>query len=163
MPSGSASTSLREAPRVAHRHLGGDPAAETGADQNCVRQPERRGEIEIKVGEVIDAFRASRAARSCPSPDGAARSRDKRRASRSSHGRCGCSPSPGCRNSSGRTFPAVFQFQCDVGDLDRTDHACCCPSARVCSAESKTSTPALFSLPPARRRRDRERRGDVGE
>ena len=42
-----------EAPRVAHRHLGGDPAAEAGADQHRILQLQRRSEIEIQIGQVI--------------------------------------------------------------------------------------------------------------
>ena len=55
-----------EAPRVAHRHLGGDPAAEAGADQDGVLQPQRRGEIEIQVGEVIDRAQPVRQRRIAP-------------------------------------------------------------------------------------------------
>ena len=36
MPSGSTSTSCAKRARVAHHHLGGDPAAEAGADQDRV-------------------------------------------------------------------------------------------------------------------------------
>ena len=45
---------VREPRGRAHHHLRRDPAAEAGADQHRILEPELGGEIEIEIGEIVD-------------------------------------------------------------------------------------------------------------
>jgi hypothetical protein len=56
-PSAVIPTAPTSEPRgAAHRQLGGDPAAERGADQMHPLQAKRFQEIEIEIDEIVDAI-----------------------------------------------------------------------------------------------------------
>ena len=122
---------LREAPRVAHRHLGGDPAAEAGADQDRLLQLRASQRDRDRDRRGRRPCSANPAAPSCPSPDDAARSRGSAApADRATRG-CGSSPSPGCRNSSGGPSPRSSSSNATPATLiDRVMHPVCAPDRR---------------------------------
>ena len=96
-----------EAGGRAHHHLGRDPAAEIRRRPAPRPQgPSSRGEIEIEIGEVVDARpRRRRSAANRRSPDATARSRDSAAPADRATAAPGASPSPAWRNSSGRPWP----------------------------------------------------------
>ena len=96
---------MRETLRVAHRHLGGDPAAEAGADQYRIAQAQCAREIEIEIGDVVHGAEPVGQRRFAKPRMMRRDDAEPRARAASSHGRRGCKPSPACRNSSGRPAP----------------------------------------------------------
>ena len=68
MPAAATSVSEASLPRVAHRKLGRDPAAEREADEIDIAQIELVEEIEIEIGEVGDMVSSQSGVSEAPKP-----------------------------------------------------------------------------------------------